>query len=122
MSNIIITEEQFFKITNKLFNTLYTKVRYKNDKRRLSVYEGDKLRRYSTNGKKPTYMMEYYPDEGTLWISDYTYSEMKKLFPPVSNNLLFFDFFKKWFENKFGITPKKVNIFNQASLNNKYNG
>ena len=48
MSNIVITEEQFFKILNKLFNILYKKVKHKEDEteKRLSVYHGNKLTRY----------------------------------------------------------------------------
>ena len=109
-----------------LFNTMYGDVRYKKDKSRLSVYEGDKLRRNigaNTDGswKLPTYIVEYYPNDESLWISDFVYIKMKKLFPPISDNMLFFDFFKKWFIDKFGIIPKKVYIVNQGTLNDKYN-
>jgi hypothetical protein len=123
---IIITEKQFLKSLDMLFNTMYGNVRYKKDKSRLSVYKGDKLRRTIGSNddgswKLPTYIMEYYPNDESLWISDFVYTEMKKYFPPISDNMLFFDFFKKWFIDKFGITPKKVYIFNQGSLSDKYN-
>ena len=123
---IIIKEKQVLKILDTLFNTMYGDVRYKKDKSRLSVYEGDKLRRNigaNTDGswKLPTYIVEYYPNDESLWISDFVYIKMKKLFPPISDNMLFFDFFKKWFIDKFGIIPKKVYIVNQGTLSDKYN-
>ena len=123
---IIIKEKQVLKILDTLFNTMYGDVRYKKDKSRLSVYEGDKLRRNigaNADGslKLPSYIVEYYPNDESLWISDFVYTKMKKLFPPISDNMLFFDFFKKWFIDKFGIIPKKVYIVNQGTLNDKYN-
>ena len=126
MGEFKISEEQFLKVLDKLFNTLYGNVRYKKDNLRLSVYEGDKLRRHiGTNNdnswKLPTMVMEYYSNDESLWISDFVYSDMKKFYPNVSNNMLFYDFFKKWFTDKFRIIPKNVHIFNQGSLNDKYN-
>lgn len=123
---IIIKDEQVFKILGTLFNTMYGHVRYKKDESRLSVYKGDKLRRHiGTNAdgswKLPTYIVEYYPNDKSLWISDYVYTQMKNYFPPVSDNMLFFDFFKKWFIDKFGIIPEKVYIVNQGTLNDEYN-
>jgi len=41
--------------------------------------------------------------------------------PSVTDNLLFYDFFKKWFSDKFGMTPKEVHITNMGSLNDLYN-
>ena len=126
MAEFKISEEKFLKILDRLFNTLYGNVRYKKDNLRLSVYEGDKLRRHiGTNNdgsrKLPTMIMEYYSNDESLWISDFVYSNMKKFFPIVSNNMLFYDFFKKWFTDKFSIIPKNVHIFNHRSLNDKYN-
>ena len=123
---IIIKEEQVLKTLDMLFKSLYGDVRYKKDKSRLSVYEGDKLRRHiGTNAdgswKLPTYIVEYYPNDESLWISDFVYTKMKKFFPLISDNMLFFDFFKNWFIDKFGIIPKKVYIVNQGTLSDKYN-
>ena len=122
MSNIVITEEQFFKILNKLFNILYKKVKHKEDEteKSLSVYHGNKLTRYSRDLKRNTILMDYYPKDDSLWISMSLYSKIKKWFPPASDNLLFLDFFKKWFSDNFGIMPKKVYITNERSLNDRY--
>ena len=126
MSEYIVTEEQFLKTLDIVFKTLYNDVKFKNDKSRLSVYNGKKLRRHiGTNNdgswKQPTYIMEYYPNDESLWISDFVYSDIKKIFAPVSNNILFYDFFKKWFIDKFGVIPKTTHIYNQGSLNDRYN-
>jgi len=126
MSEYIVTEEQFLKTLDIVFKTLYNDVKFKNDKSRLSVYNGKKLRRHiGTNNdgswKLPTYIMEYYPNDESLWISDFVYSDIKKIFAPVSNNMLFYDFFKKWFIDKFGVIPKTTYINNQGSLNDRYN-
>jgi len=126
MSEYVVNEEQFLKILDKVFKTLYKDVKYKNDKSRLSVYSGENLRRHiGTNvdgsWKLPTYIVEYYPSDESLWISDFVYTKMKNFFPPISDNMLFFDFFKKWFIDKFGIIPKKVYIYNQGTLSDKYN-
>jgi hypothetical protein len=123
MSKIIITEEQFYKVLSKWFNTMYKKVRYKynKDKTRLSVYYGDKLLRPVNPFISPTYILEYYPKDGSLWISNYVYTKFKKMFPFLeTHNMLFYDFFKKMFSDKFGITPKKVYITNERSLNDRY--
>jgi hypothetical protein len=121
MSDIVISEEQFFKILNKLFNLLYKKVRYKyvrpkKDHTTLFVYNGDNLRQWIN----PTYILQYYPHDESLWISNFVYSNLKKWFPQVTDNLLFFDFFKKWFSDKFNIIPKKVYIINQGPLSDRY--
>ena len=129
MSSIIITEEQLLQVINRLFNSLYGKVRYKTQKyrqsqqvRRLSVYTSDSLRRMQRGSIKTTYILEYYPHDGSIWISDKVFHAMKKFFPPLSNSpFLLFDFFKDWFKKKFDITPKKVNIVNEKTLNNTYN-
>ena len=47
--------------------------------------------------------------------------KIKRIFPSVTDNLLFYDFFKKWFLDKFGMTPKEVHITNMGSLNDLYN-
>ena len=81
----IIKEKQVLKILDMLFNTMYGDVRYKKDKSRLSVYEGDKLRRNigaNADGswKLPTYIVEYYPNDESLWVSDFVYTKIKKFF------------------------------------------
>ena len=60
-------------------------------------------------------------DKDELWIDSRVYIRMKKIFPSVTDNLLFYDFFKKWFSDKFGMTPKEVHITNMRSLNDLYN-
>jgi hypothetical protein len=64
--------------------------------------------------------MDYYPKDDSLWISMSLYSKIKKWFPHASDNLLFLDFFKKWFSDNFGIMPKNVYITNERSLNDRY--
>jgi len=117
-----IKEEQFFTILNKLFNILYKKVKHKEDEanQRLSIYNGNKLIRYSKDLRNNTIIMDYYPKDESLWISMFIYSNIKRFFPQVSDNLLFLDFFKKWFSDKFGIMPKNVYITNERSLNDRY--
>jgi hypothetical protein len=122
MSKIIITEEQFYKVLSKWFNTTHKKVRYKyvrpkKDHTTLFVYYGDNLRQW----ENPTIILEYYPHNESLWISDNVYTKFIKMFPFLeTHNMLFYDFFKKMFSDKFGITPKKVYITNERSLNDRY--
>ena len=121
MSDIIITEEQFFKILSKLFNVLYKKVKHKKDETVLSVYYGNnKLVRYSSVWEKNNVLMDYYPKDESLWISTFLYSKIERWLPQATDNLLFLDFFKKWFSDKFGIIPKKVYITNERTLNDRY--
>ena len=121
MSDIVITEEQFFKILSKLFNVMYKKVKHKKDETVLSVYYGNnKLVRYSSVWEKNNVLMDYYPKDESLWISTFLYSKIKRWFPRATDNMLFYDFFKKWFSDKFGLLPKKVYITNEKSLNDRY--
>ena len=121
MSDIVITEEQFFKILSKLFNVLYKKVKHKKDETVLSVYYGNnKLVRYSSVWEKNNVLMDYYPKDESLWISTFLYSKIERWFPRATDNMLFYDFFKKWFSDKFGLLPKKVYITNEKSLNDRY--
>ena len=121
MSDIVITEEQFFKILSKLFNVLYKKVKHKKDETVLSVYYGNnKLVRYSSVWEKNNVLMDYYPKDESLWISTFLYSKIERWFPRATDNMLFYDFFKKWFSDKFGLIPKKVYITNEKSLNDRY--
>ena len=121
MSDIVITEEQFFKILSKLFNVLYKKVKHKKDETVLSVYYGNnKLVRYSSVWEKNNVLMDYYPKDESLWISTFLYSKIERWFPQATDNMLFYDFFKKWFSDKFGLLQKKVYITNEKSLNDRY--
>jgi hypothetical protein len=126
MNEYIVTEEQFLKTLDTVFKTLYKDINYKNDNdnTRLTVYNGKNLRRYigqnNDGWKLPTFILEYYSNDESLWISEFVYTNIKKYFPPVSNNLLFYDFFKKWFIDKFGIIPKTTHIYNQGTLNDRY--
>ena len=116
--NYIIHEEQFFDILGRLFQLRYKRIKYEEIDEVLYVYYGKSLTKY---GKRPTLILSYYPNNGELWINGSVYYTLKREFPPVFKNLLFYNFFKKWFTEKFGISPKKVFITNEHSLNTEYN-
>ena len=114
----VITEEQFFDVLSDVFDSYYPKLKTKEISSTLYVYYGYKLVRFSLNS---TYIMQYVLDRDELWIDAKVYNKIKRVFPSVTNNLLFFDFFKKWFSDKFGMTAKKVYITNEATLSDLYN-
>jgi len=115
----IITEEQFFDILDNVFEVSYPKLKTKKIGGMVYVYHGYKLIRYSMNNSN--YIMQFVLDKDELWIDSRVYIRMKKIFPSVTDNLLFYDFFKKWFSDRFGMTPKEVHITNMRSLNDLYN-
>jgi hypothetical protein len=117
----IITEEQFFDVLDNVFEVSYPKLKTKRIGDWVYVYYGYKLVRYSRNNNNNNYIMQFVLDEHALWIDSKVYIKIKRIFPSVTDNLLFYDFFKKWFSDKFGMNPKEVHITNMGSLNDLYN-
>ena len=115
----IITEEQFFDVLNTVFEVSYPKLKTKKIGGMIFVYYGYKLVRYSRDNNN--YIMQFVLDEDALWIDSKVYIKIKRIFPSVTDNFLFYDFFKKWYSDKFGIAPKEVHITNKRSLNDLYN-
>jgi hypothetical protein len=116
----IITEEQFFDVLNTVFEVSYPKLKTKKIGDMLFVYYGNTLVRYSRNNNN-SYIMQFDFRWDALWIDSMVYIKIKRIFPSVIDNLLFYDFFKKWYSDKFGVTPKEVYITNMGNLNDLYN-
>ena len=116
----IITEEQFFDILNTVFEVSYPKLKTKKIGDMLFVYYGKSLVRYSRDNNN-SYIMQFDFRWDALWIDSMVYIKIKRIFPSVIDNLLFYDFFKKWYSDKFGVTPKEVYITNMGNLNDLYN-
>ena len=112
---IIVTEDQYLKILENVFNSLYTEVRYKTIRNAIYVYNGKKLIRkisaYNILMNKPvTSLMDYsnFRDYGRLTVYDFVYYEMVK-------------FFKEWFEKKIKKPVDYVGIGDRSIMNNLKN-
>ena len=125
---IIITEKQYLKILENVFNSLYTEVRYKKIRNTIYVYNGKKLIRkisaYNILMNKPvTSLMDYsnFRDYGRLTVYDFVYYEMVKYAPMLEYNELFLKFFKEWFEKKIKKSVDYVGIGDRSIMNNLKN-
>ena len=125
---IIVTEEQYLKILENVFNSLYTEVRYKKIRNAIYVYNGKKLIRkisaYNILMNKPvTSLMDYsnFRDYGRLTVYDFVYREMVKYAPMLEYNELFLKFFKEWFEKKIKKPVDYVGIGDRSIMNNLKN-
>lgn len=125
---IIVTEKQYLKILENVFNSLYTEVRYKTIRNTIYVYNGKNLIRkissYNILMNKPvTSLMDYsvFRDYGSLTVYDRVYYEMVKYAPMLEHNELFLKFFKEWFEKKIKKPVDYVGIGNRKIMNDLKN-
>lgn len=128
MKKIIITEKQYLKILENVFNSLYTEVRYKTIRNTIYVYNGKKLIRkisdYNIERNQPVNSLMDYDTFGNydrLTVYSSVYYEMVKYAPMLEYNELFLKFFKEWFEKKFKKPVKSVGIGNRSIMNNLKN-
>lgn len=111
----ILTEEQYFKIMDRIFNLLFNPIKYRTIRGHIHIFVGDKLKQhmsFSSNTKRSEIMLyTRFPnsEEGQLYIDPKVYYEIIKFVPTIlENNKLMIEFFRNWFETKFGISPKIV--------------
>ena len=111
----ILTEEQYFKIMDRIFNLLFNPIKYRTIRGHIHIFVGDKLKQhmsFSSNTKRSEIMLyTRFPnsEEGQLYIDPKVYYEIIKFVPTIlENNKLMIEFFRNWFETKFGISPKRV--------------
>ena len=107
----ILTEEQYFKTMDRIFNSLFKPIRYKTIRGYIHIFVGDKLIQkmvYIGNryGKRTEIML--YSKHGELYIDPKVYNQIIKVVPILEGNKLMIEFFRNWFESKFGVRPKTV--------------
>jgi hypothetical protein len=125
---IIVTEQQYLKILENVFNTLYTEVRYRKIRNTIFVYNGKSLVRtlwlnVGSRDSIPNTLMDYsdFGGYGRLTVYDRGYYEMVKWAPMLEYNELFLKFFKEWFEKKFKKPVDSVVIGNKSIMDNLKN-
>jgi hypothetical protein len=107
----ILTEEQYFKTMDRIFNSLFNPIRYKTIRGYIHIFVGAKLIQkmvYIGNryGKRTEIML--YSKQGELYIDPKVYNQIIKVVPILEGNKLIIEFFGNWFESKFGVRPKRV--------------
>jgi len=107
----ILTEEQYFKTMDRIFNSLFNPIRYKTIRGYIHIFVGAKLIQkmvYIGNryGKRNEIML--YSKHGELYIDPKVYNQIIKVVPILEGNKLMIEFFRNWFESKFGVRPKRV--------------
>jgi hypothetical protein len=120
---IIITEQQYLTILERIFNNLYTEVRYRKIRSTIFIYNGKSLVRTLYRNSIPNTLMDYsdFGNYGRLTVYDRVYYEMIKWGPMLENNELFLKFFEEWFEKKFKKPVDYVVIGNRAIMHNLKN-
>ena len=111
----ILTEEQYFKAMDRIFNSLFSPIKYRTIRGHIHIFVGDKLKqKMSFNNSKRTEIMLFsrFPnsEEGELYIDPKVYNQIIKVVPILEKNKLMIEFFRNWFESKFGVRPKRVYI------------
>ena len=111
----ILTEEQYFKVMDKIFHSLFNPIKYRTIKGSIHVFVGDKLKQRMTfmNPKRTEIMLfSRFPnsENGELYIDPKVYNQIIKVVPILEKNKLMVEFFRNWFESKFGVRPKRVYI------------
>ena len=111
----ILTEEQYFKVMDRIFHSLFNPIKYRTIRGHIHIFVGDKLKqKMSFNNSKRTEIMLFsrFPnsEEGELYIDPKVYNQIIKVVPILEKNKLMIEFFRNWFESKFGVRPKRVYI------------
>ena len=109
----ILTEEQYFKVMDRIFHSLFSTIKYRTIRGHIHIFVGDKLKqKMSFNNSKRTEIMLFtrFPnsEDGELYIDPKVYNQIIKVVPILEKNKLMIEFFTNWFESKFGIRPKRV--------------
>ena len=109
----ILTEEQYFKVMDRIFHSLFNPIKYRTIRGHIHIFVGDKLKqKMSFRNSKRTEIMLFtrFPnsEDGELYIDPKVYNQIIKVVPILEKNKLMIEFFTNWFETKFGIRPKRV--------------
>ena len=109
----ILTEEQYFKAMGRIFHSLFSTIKYRTIRGHIHIFVGDKLKqKMSFRNSKRTEIMLFtrFPnsEDGELYIDPKVYNQIIKVVPILEKNKLMVEFFRNWFESKFGIRPKRV--------------
>ena len=119
----ILTEEQYFKVMDRIFHSLFNPIKYRTIRGSIHVFVGDKLKqKMSFNNSKRTEIMLFtrFPnsEDGELYIDPKVYNQIIKVVPILEKNKLMIEFFTNWFETKFGVRPKRVYFGSRQLMDN----
>ena len=100
---------------DRIFHSLFSPIKYRTIRGHIHIFVGDKLKqKMSFNNSKRTEIMLFsrFPnsEEGELYIDPKVYNQIIKVVPILEKNKLMIEFFRNWFESKFGVRPKRVYI------------
>jgi hypothetical protein len=109
----VLTEEQYLKTMDRIFNSLFNPIRYRTIRGHIHIFVGAKLIQkivYTGNryGKRTEIMI--YLNHGVLEIDPLVYNRIIKVVPILEGNKLILNYFQNWFETRFGVRPRIVEI------------